>query len=231
MLPDVDSVVIILSGGMDSTIAMRLCVEKYGPNNVKALTFNYGQKQKIEIEKAKESTALLNVEHKVIDALFLNDISIGFSANVDPNINMPTIKEVLGDPTPKTYVPNRNMILLSIAAAYAETKNINTVICGLQTTDSYSYHDTTPEFIDKINNVLNENRKIKIKICAPFNNITKTRELELLNEIDGNFDLLKHSITCYNPNKEGKSCGNCPSCSERIKAFINLNAKDPIEYV
>jgi 7-cyano-7-deazaguanine synthase len=230
MLPDVNNVVIILSGGMDSTIAMRLCVERYGSDNVKALTFNYGQKQKIEIEKAKESTALLSVEHKIIDASFLNDISTGFSANVDPDIKMPTIKEVLGDPTPLTYVPNRNMILLSIAAAYAETKNINTVICGLQVHDEYSYWDTTQSFVDKINTVLNENRKIKINIVAPFSLLSKKDEIKLLYEVDGNIDLLKHTITCYNPNEKGESCGKCPSCSERIKNLADCGYEDLIPY-
>ena len=123
-LPDTNKVVVILSGGMDSTIAMRFCVEKYGANNVYALTFDYNQKQNVEIEKAKESTKLLGVEHKILDLTVLGNLSQGFSANVDKTIDMPSIKDVLGDPTPKTYVPNRNMILMSLAAAYAETKNI-----------------------------------------------------------------------------------------------------------
>ena len=102
LLPDVKGCVVILSGGMDSTIAMRLAVEKYGSKNVSALTFNYGQKQSKEISMASVSTTMLGVEHKVIDASFLGDISKGFSANVDKDIAMPTIKDVLGDPRPKT---------------------------------------------------------------------------------------------------------------------------------
>lgn len=228
-LPAATKVVMILSGGMDSTIALRLAVEKYGKENISALTFDYGQKQRAEIEKAKASTAYLGVPHKVIDAGFLYDISLGFSANVDTDIAMPTIKEVLSSPRPKTYVPNRNMILLSIAAAYAETVNADAIFCGLQATDLYSYHDTSQRFIDKLNSCLDENRIIKIKIYAPFSTLSKKDEIDLLKEI-GDLELLNHTLTCYNPNEKDESCGKCPSCAERIKSFMDCNLKDPISY-
>lgn len=229
-LPQAERVLIILSGGLDSTIAMRIAIEKYGVSNVKAISFDYGQKQKIELQKAKESTALLGVEHKVFDLSVLNKISQGFSANVDTQIAMPTIQDVLGDPSPKTYVPNRNMVLMSLAASYAETKGIDTIIIGLQVHDQYGYHDTTQKFVDKINNVLSENRKIKIKVVAPFSHLSKTEELEILNQLDGSLLLTKYTITCYNPNSKDESCGNCPSCSERINAFMNLKKPDLIPY-
>jgi 7-cyano-7-deazaguanine synthase len=234
----VKGVLIILSGGMDSTICMRWAVQRHGPDKVKAITFDYGQKQRIEIERARASTKLLGVEHKVLDASFLGQISQGFSANVDKDIPMPTIQDVLGDPRPKTYVPNRNMILLSIAAAYAETKGIDTIYCGLQVHDQYGYHDTTQRFVDKLNDVLSENRILKIKIYAPFAEKSKTDELRLLRDIDGNLDLTRHTMTCYNPQeyqdysvKYYRACGKCPSCSERLKAFENVGEKDTIEYV
>ena len=230
LLPDTNGCVVILSGGMDSTISMKLAVKKYGSENVSALTFDYGQKQRIEIEKAKQSTKLLGVMHKVVDASFLGDISQGFSANVDKNIDMPTIKEVLGDATPKTYVPNRNMILLSIAAAYAETRNVETLITGLQVHDEYGYWDTTARFVNKLNDLMSENRKIKIKVVAPFVTLSKIEELTLLKELDGNVDFLANTLTCYNPNDKGESCGKCPSCSERINAFLKFKVKDPVPY-
>lgn len=229
-LPDTKKVVVVLSGGMDSTIAMRLCVEKYGAENVSALTFDYGQKQRIEIERAAASTSALGVQHKVIDAKFLYDISLGFSANVDVEIDMPTIQEVLGDPRPKTYVPNRNMILMSITAAYAETVGAEYIVTGLQVTDEYGYWDTTRRFVDKMEAALAENRNIKVKIIAPFIAMSKTDELDALLTLDGNVEFLKHTMTCYNPAGE-KACGKCPSCAERIKAFMNMSLADPIEYI
>lgn len=230
LLPDVKGCVVILSGGMDSTIAMRLAVEKYGRQNVSALTFFYGQKQKREIDMARATTRMLQVEHKVVDASFLGDISKGFSANVDTEMEMPTIKDVLGDPRPKTYVPNRNMILMSIAAAYAETQNVDTVICGLQVHDEYGYHDTTQRWVDKINDLLSENRIIKIKLTAPFSQLSKYDELKILRELDGKLDLTLFTLTCYNPNEDGYSCGVCPSCSERIANFAKVGEEDPVPY-
>jgi 7-cyano-7-deazaguanine synthase len=230
LLPDVKGCVVILSGGMDSTIAMRLAVEKYGRENVSALTFFYGQKQKREIDMARATTRMLQVEHKVVDASFLGDISKGFSANVDTEMEMPTIKDVLGDPRPKTYVPNRNMILMSIAAAYAETQNVDTVICGLQVHDEYGYHDTTQRWVDKINDLLSENRIIKIKLIAPFSLLSKYDELKILRELDGKLDLTLFTLTCYNPDSDGNSCGVCPSCSERIANFAKIGEEDPVPY-
>ena len=230
LLPEVKGCVVILSGGMDSTITMRLAVEKYGKENVSALTFYYGQKQKREIDMAKMSTNLLNVKHKVVDASFLGEISKGFSANVDTDIAMPTIKDVLGDPRPKTYVPNRNMILMSIAAAYAEVNNVDTVLCGLQVHDEYGYHDTTQRWVDKVNDLLSENRIIKIKLVAPFSKLSKYDELKILQELDGNLMLTTFTLTCYNPNDQYESCGKCPSCSERIANFAKVGTNDTIQY-
>lgn len=229
-LPETGGAVVVLSGGLDSTVAMRLCVEKYGRENVRALTFNYGQKQSIEIDKAKTSTTLLGVRHKVLDLRILGDIGQGFSANLDNSIAMPTIHEVLGSPRPKTYVPNRNMILMSLTAAYAEVENMTNIVMGLQTTDQYGYHDTTQRFVDKVNNVLSENRIIKIKIMSPFVHLSKSDEIKILKELDNHVGLLAHTLTCYNPSNEGHSCGKCPSCNERIKGFIDAGEIDPVKY-
>lgn len=221
--------VVVLSGGMDSTIALRLCVEKYGKENVRALTFDYGQKQRVEIEKAAESTRKLGVAHKILDLSILGEIAKGFSANVDTDIAMPTIQDVLGDPRPKTYVPNRNMILMSLAAAYAEVAGINQIVTGLQVHDEYGYHDTTQSFVDSLNSALVQNRIIKIRITAPFVKFNKLEELEVLKELDGNLDLLKSTMTCYNPNGHD-SCGFCPSCSERIANFARFGQPDVVPY-
>lgn len=231
MLPDTDKgVVVVLSGGMDSTITMRLCVEKYGSDKVYALSFDYGQKQKIELEKARESTSALGVSHKVLDLGILGDISQGFSANVDASIDVPTIHEVLGDPQPKTYVPNRNMILMSLAASFAEVNEAEYVFMGLQVHDEYSYWDVTQRFVDKINSALAENRTATINIVAPFSTLSKLDEINLLKELDGNINLLAMTLTCYNPNEYGASCGVCPSCSERIAAMNKAGEVDPITY-
>lgn len=229
-LPNTKGCVIILSGGMDSTIAMRLAVEKYGPDNVKALTFDYGQKQKLEIQKARESTAKLGVKHLVLDLSALGQVSMGLSANVDPNIKVPDLEEVLGDPLPRTYIPNRNLILLAYASAYAQANGVETILCGIQIADEYGYFDATQAYIDDVNRLFAHNRTYPTHVIGPFANLSKTNELELLLELDGNVDLLKHTLTCYNPDEHGRSCGRCATCRERMKAFKTLGLTDPIEY-
>lgn len=229
-LPDTKQAAIILSGGLDSTIGMRLLVEKYGAGNVHAISFDYGQKQKIELTLAAKSAAKLGVQHMVLKLDALNQIAQGFSANVDTNIDVPTIEEVLGDPSPITEVPNRNMIMLSLAAAYCQTREIPTLVCGIQVHDEYNYWDCTQNFIDAMNAVLTQNRMCKVEICAPFAHMSKTDELNLLYDLEDNLDLLSTTITCYNPDAEGRSCGVCPSCSERLRAFSNVGFTDPIEY-
>ena len=235
-LPDVKNILVVLSGGLDSTTSLRLCVEKYGPENVFALSFDYGQRQRHELTLAAKTCLKLGVSHEILDLRVLNSIGMGFSANIDTGIAMPTIKEVLGNPRPVTYVPNRNMILMSLAAAQAEKLGVATIACGFQMVDEYGYWDTTQRFVDKLNDVLNENRNIKIRIIAPFAHLTKKDEIKAILDIDGNLDLFKNTITCYNPqynleeDSYSISCGLCPSCSERIKAFKSLNLKDPIQY-
>ena len=229
-LPKAEKVVIILSGGMDSTISMRLLVEKYGRENVFALTFDYGQKQKEEINRARDSTRILGVTHKVLDLSVLGELSRGFSANTDKDIVMPTIKEVLGDPRPKTYVPNRNMILLSLAASYAEVNGATVIVTGLQVNDEYSYWDCTHNFVEYINGTLGLNRNTRIRVEAPFIALSKQDEINLLLEMDGNVNLLAHTLTCYNPNALGQSCGKCPSCAERIANFAKVGTPDVINY-
>lgn len=222
--------VVVLSGGLDSTVSLRLAVERYGAANVVAVSFFYGQKQKVELERAAESCRRLGVEHSVIDLSFMAAINKGFSANVDTAMDMPTIKDVIGDPAPVTYVANRNMIMMSIASAIAETKGMSVVICGLQSNDNYNYHDTTPVWLGKLNSLLDENRKTGIKVIAPFVDLSKVEEIRAVLELDGNLDLFASTLTCYNPDEHGASCGACPSCAERLQAFAALDLIDPIAY-
>jgi 7-cyano-7-deazaguanine synthase len=228
--PEASKAVVVLSGGMDSAIAARLAAEKLGKENVHSLSFFYGQKQSIELEYAKINSEKLGLKsHTVIDISFLGDIVRDVTANIVGGKEMPTIKDVLADPQPVTYIPNRNAILFMIAASYAEANDLDLIVTGLQAQDQYAFFDTTPAFVDAINNVLAQNRQKKIRVYAPFVDKNKAQEIALLQELDGNVDLLKTTITCYNPT-EDVSCGKCPSCAERIANFKKVGLIDPIKY-
>jgi 7-cyano-7-deazaguanine synthase len=230
-LPETNKKVLIThSGGMDSATAVILAVEKYGADRVISIGFNYGQKQSVELERAAALCEMIGVRREVLDLGILGDIVRSVSANIaGTNVAMPTIKDVLGNPQPPTYVPWRNGVLFMLSAAFAETNGCSHIICGLQVHDEYQYFDTTQRFVDGINNLYGQNRSWPLTLVAPFSDLSKTQELELLKEL-GKLELLEHSLTCYNPNDKHESCGKCPSCAERVKAFMNMGMKDPITY-
>lgn len=230
-LPETNkNVVSVLSGGLDSTIMTYLLVEKYGRDHVFALTYDYGQKQKREIDMAIKTCIHLGIKHKVLDLSILGDIVKEVSANIaGTDVAMPTIKDVLGDPQPKTYVPFRNMILNALAFSFAESNNASHVFTGLQVHDEYGYWDTTQKFVDCMNSVAAQNRTHKVELLAPFSQLSKYDEIEISKELKN--VRLDYTLTCYDPDVSGRSCGVCPSCSERIQNFIRANVRDPIPYV
>lgn len=232
-LPKDERSLCVLSGGLDSTILTYLTQLRAGSKQVEAITFDYGQRQDREIARARDFCFSAGIEHHRIDLRSFGEACKDSSANLNPDREMPTIHEVLADPQPATYVPNRNMVLMAIAAAVAESREISRIHVGLQMHDTYGYYDTTCEFVDSINGTLSMNRKNRIQVYAPFGKLSKRDELELLFGIDKNEhrirNILLKTLTCYDPTDEG-SCGVCPSCSERLKAFQDIGFKDPLPY-
>lgn len=240
-LPHTNKKVIVThSGGMDSATAVIMCAHHYGAENVISLGYDYGQKQKVELEYAERLCKELGVARKVLNLSILGDIVKNVSANIaGTDVAMPTIKDILGNPQPPTYVPFRNMIMFSLTAAFAEANQASHIICGLQVHDEYSYWDTTQKFVDGLNSIYDQNRSWPLTLIAPFSDLSKTEEINLLEEL-GEVELLKHTLTCYDPVTiveqyeepvaYGIACGKCPSCSERIQAFMNKGIKDPIQY-
>lgn len=231
LLPETTkNVIVILSGGLDSSVLTLLLVDKYGADRVSALSFDYGQKQKVELQKAVELTSAIGIKHKILDLSILGEIAKPMSSNISgSDIATPTIQEVIGSPQPSTYVPNRNMIMYSIVAAAAEVAGAEYIFCGLQVHDAYGYFDTTQEWVDRMNAVLDLNRKAQIKIISPFSQLSKYHEILIAQEL-GQGSLLEKTLTCYNPNELGESCGTCPSCAERIMNFAKAGIPDPVPY-
>jgi len=231
LLPKTDkNVIVILSGGLDSSALTMILSHHYGANRLLAISFDYGQKQNIELEKASTLCEHLNVQHQVLNLSILGEIARPFSANISgTDILMPSIKDVLGEPQPVTYVPNRNMIMYSLAASIAEVKGAEYIFCGIQIHDQYGYWDTTQEWVDRMNHIFTLNRKNPITLSAPLAHLSKFDEIKLIQEL-GLEHYFRYTLTCYNPNIKGESCGQCPSCSERIAAFMQAGIKDPISY-
>ena len=219
---------------MDSTVVLHYALDLF--DKVTALTFDYGQRHLIELDSAERYIA--NLDNSKIQHINLNIKDIGqnltSSALTNSSIDVPNVKDVLGDPQTVTYVPNRNMMFLSIAAAFAESQNASTVFYGAaQADDTSGYWDCTQSFRTLINDILSLNRRNIIKIEAPLIDLNKKQIIEMGLKYKVDF---KMTHTCYHPNTYGKfkfmprSCGVCSSCSARIAGFVNAGYIDPIEY-
>ena len=139
---------------------------------------------------------------------------------------MPTIRDVLGDPQPVTYVPYRNMILIALGLSFAESNGCDAVFSGLQAQDQYAYWDTSNAFVTAMNGVSALNRQHTVTLEAPFAGMTKAQELYIAKDLRVP---LEDTYTCYAGDAEG-ACGVCPSCAERIKNFMDAGIKDPVPY-
>ena len=235
LLPDTDkNVISVLSGGLDSTIMTYVLVHKYGANRVFALSYDYGQKQRAELDMAAKTCKHINIPHKILNLNILGDIVKNVSANIGgTSVAMPTIKDVLGDPQPKTYVPFRNMILNALAFSFAEANDASHVFTGLQVHDEYGYWDTTQKFVENMNAIASQNRTHKVELVAPFSHLSKYQELVIVNQLQTHTLQpvhLNYTLTCYDPNEMGQSCGKCPSCAERIQNFVKIGMIDPVSY-
>ncbi len=213
--------VVLLSGGMDSATLLHYVGRKLAVPEIHALTFSYGQKHSCEIKMAKWQARKARVrEHKIVDLACLGAFSAGKSALTDASVDIPDM-EKLSDKDrrqPPTYVPNRNMIFLSLAAAYAEARSITALFYGAQAQDRYGYWDCSVDFLKRLNRVLALNRGVPVTVYAPFIEKTKIEILEIGLELDVDY---KHTWTCY---RGGASpCGKCPSCVERDAAFRKLS--------
>ncbi|MBT7753620.1 MAG: 7-cyano-7-deazaguanine synthase QueC [Gammaproteobacteria bacterium] len=221
-----DKSIVLLSGGMDSATALSIAKRK--KLSCYALTMDYGQKHSIEIEKAKLIAEHFQVvEHKIIEI----DLTVfGGSALTDKNINIP---EHESQGIPVTYVPARNTIFFSLALAWAEVIQANSIYSGVNAIDYSGYPDCRPEYIKAMQALVNLATKATVEgssiaIEAPLLDMNK---MDIIKKgIENNVDFSK-TVSCYQLSKHSKSCGVCDSCRIRLKAFEELNLIDQIEYV
>ncbi len=220
-MPKIDCVAIV-SGGMDSVTLLHYLVQQ--GHTPAVITFEYGQKHAKEVECARFQAAQFHLEHRIVS---LTDLAYLFSSSalVSEAISIPTIEEVQGNPQPPTYVPNRNMIFLSLAAAYAESVGVTSVYYGAQAHDLYGYWDTTLDFLSRLNAVFQLNRQQPIQIEAPFVQYSKTDVLRTGLALGVDY---AHTWSCYAG--EEIACGRCPTCAERLKAFAEVGIRDPVMY-
>ena len=215
-----NKVVVIYSGGMDSFTVLHKAVQ--AGHDVYALSFNYGQRHVKELQCAAQVCQELGIKHKIVDISAINQQLAGSSLTDD--IEIPE-GHYAADNMKSTVVPNRNMILLSLAVGYAVSLGASQVYYGAHSGDHFIYPDCRPEFVQKMHDVCQIANYEPVDIISPYLQQTK---IEIL--ADGlamGLDYAK-TWTCYNGRE--KACGKCGSCQERLEAFNLNNATDPLPY-
>lgn len=215
-----ENVVVIYSGGMDSyTVLNKAIREGKTPH---ALSFNYGQRHKKELDYAAKVCNRLNIPHKVVDISSINSLVGGSALTSDIDVPEGHYEE---PSMQTTVVPNRNMILLSLAIGYAVSLEATKVYYGAHSGDHAIYPDCRPEFVDKMNSVSKIANYTPVEIVTPYLLESKTAILA-----DGLFMGLDYSETwtCYNGRE--KACGKCGACQERLEAFADNGTTDPLHY-
>ena len=214
-----DKAAIILSGGMDSTT---LLYDIKRHNEPIALIFDYNQRHKKEIDCAHKTCIKLNVPYKIINLNVLNDIAPSvLTRNTlevpEGNYNDENMKQ--------TVVPNRNMVMLSLAASYCMSDGIKDLFYGAHAGDHDIYPDCRESFINSMRETLHLSDWNLCQLWAPYMNMNKGDIAKRGKELGVDYSL---TWTCYK-GKE-KACGKCGSCTERLEAFEKAKMIDPIEY-
>lgn len=213
-------VVVIYSGGMDSFTVLHKAIND--GHEVYALSFNYGQRHVRELECAKAVCTELGINHKVVDISAINQLIGGSSLTSD--IEVPE-GHYAADNMKSTVVPNRNMILISLAVGYAVSLDAQAVYYGAHSGDHFIYPDCRPEFVQKMHDVCQIANYEPVAIISPY---LKQTKIEILRDgLAMGLDYSK-TWTCYNG--RAKACGKCGSCAERLEAFTLNQATDPLPY-
>jgi len=220
----VKTAVVLLSGGLDSMVCAGLARE--AGYSVLALTVDYNQRHRVELEAARRIASKLADRHVVLP---LDLRAFGGSA-LTGDISVP--KDGLGEGIPVTYVPARNTIFLSLALGLAEASGARDIFIGVNALDYSGYPDCRPAFVAEFERLANLATKAGVegdpfRLHAPLQEMTKAeiaREAARLGLDAG----LSHS--CYDPSPDGRACGECDACRLRAKGFAEAGIVDPTVY-
>jgi len=218
--------VVVLSGGLDSTTCMGIAREQ--GYQLYPITFHYGQQHNREVEQARQVAEYFQVkEHRVVNVGFFRQI--GGSALTDDGMEVPDADEAV-EGIPSTYVPARNLIFLSLAAAYAEVIGAKAIYTGVSAVDYSGYPDCRPSFIQSMEETIRQATKAgvtgyPIQLETPLLDLSKADTIREGLRLEVPYHL---TTSCYRG--EDLACGVCDSCRLRLKGFHEAGAEDPIPY-
>jgi len=217
--------VLLFSGGLDSTTALYWCLQEF--QQVYALIVDYGQRHHIEVQAAQTIAGRLGVETHLLNFPLKN---IALSALMDDEKEIPQSLALSKDKdgVPFTYVPFRNGIFLSVAAAFAESRQARHLVTGFNLIDTPDYPDTTAAFTEKMEAAINQGTSASItgrtfKIHTPLIGKSKHEIISMGLEMGADYS---YSVSCYRGDQI--PCLKCPSCDIRDNAFKHLDMEDPL---
>lgn len=224
-----EQALVVFSGGQDSTTCLYWALDKWGKDNTKTLTFDYGQKHAIELESAQRICDFAQV---TFDRVETKNILRSVSPLVDTKEAMDLYNSVdeFKAGVQKTFVPGRNILFLTIAANIAYHHGAKNIVVGVCEEDFGGYYDCRNEFIQAMQKALNQGlfgEDEGLVLHAPLMNLNKKQSVELAQSLgDECMQALAHSHTCY----EGKfpPCGKCHSCLLRERGFKEAGTEDPL---
>lgn len=222
--------VVLLSGGLDS--ATTLAVARREGFTAYALSVDYGQRHRRELDCARRLATALGASHHIVVAVDLR--AVGGSALTDA-IDVPKNRPdaAIAEGIPITYVPARNTVLLSLALGYAEVLDAFDLFIGANAIDYSGYPDCRPEFLAQFERLANLATKAAVEgrgtfhVHAPLLNLTKADIIREGTRLGVDFAL---TLSCYDPDAEGRACGHCDSCRLRLKGFQEAGLSDPARY-
>jgi len=213
---------VVLSGGQDSTTCLYWALDKFGSNAVEAITFDYGQRHRVELGCAARVAEFAGVPHTVmpIDTF----AALGGNALTDQNIGVQKDADIETD-LPNTFVPGRNIVFLTFAAAYAWQRNIEHLVAGVAQTDYSGYPDCRQETIEALQLTIRLGMASNVVIHTPLMSLSKKETVLLARDL-GALEAMALTHTCY----EGRRppCGECPACVLRARGFNEAGIEDPL---
>jgi 7-cyano-7-deazaguanine synthase len=223
--------VCLLSGGLDSSTCLAYAIRE--GFECYALSFDYGQRHRVELEAAARVAASLGAKRHLVASI---DTRIFEGSALTDSIDVPKQRSdaEMGSGIPVTYVPARNTVFLSFALAWAEVLGAADIFIGVNAIDYSGYPDCRPEYIAAFERMANLATKaameggVALRIHVPLARLNKAGIVQLAAELGLDFGLT-HS--CYDPDPRGRPCGECDSCLLRKKGFREAGLKDPLDYV
>jgi 7-cyano-7-deazaguanine synthase len=230
MTQDSKRAVVLVSGGLDSATTLAIaCRDGFEPF---ALSFDYGQRHRFELDAARRVSEAAKVRRHLVFKLDLRAIG-GSALTADIAVPKDRAESEMSAGIPTTYVPARNTIFLSVAIGWAETLEAFDIYLGVNAIDYSGYPDCRPEYIAAFERLANLATKSGVeeagswKIHTPLIRMTKAEIIRTGTELDVDYSLT-HS--CYDPDPAGRACGRCDSCTLRLKGFAEAGLRDPLEY-